>query len=137
MFQKGLLIVARFQTGLCKNAMLTSKHRFNRITDTLIWLQQIDWYDRESRLRDHTVTNTNRDRFRIVGGPSHDFIILAFYDEGAGLETVYWPSSESPFRWRVDEGPILFAFGFSLPSSTKTTSEFETLLQNFLDPRMT
>ena len=26
----------------------------------------------------------------IVGGPSHEFIIIAFYDEGAGLVAVYW-----------------------------------------------
>ena len=26
----------------------------------------------------------------IVGSPSHQFIIISFYDEGAGLVVVYW-----------------------------------------------
>ena len=42
------------------------------------------------------------------------------------------------FRWRVDDGPLLVAFGSSLPHyRKKTLSELDSLWQIFLDPRMT
>ena len=85
----------------------------------------------DNKTREHAITNTNRDRFHIVGSPSHEFIVIAFYDERAGLETVHWPSSESPFRWRVDEGPILCAFGSSLPSSLKHTQSLIPFCKTF------
>ena len=60
MFQKELLIVARFQTVLGHNCNVDIKtHIFasalNRISDTLIWLQMIDWYDSEARLMAHQI----------------------------------------------------------------------------------
>ena len=46
------------------------------------------------------------------------------------------------FRWRADDGPLIVVVGCSLPSSTKNKtkkkrlSKLDSLLQNFLGPRM-
>ena len=111
MFQKELLIVARFQTVLCHNCNVDIKtHVFapalNRISDTLIWLQMINWYDSEARLMAHGIapiletplkmrvfynkirecTATYMNLVPLLHcRKSHEFIIFAFYDEGAGL----------------------------------------------------
>ena len=57
-FQKDLLIVARFQTVLCHTFNFAIKTHvvasaLNQISDTFIWLQTIDWYDSEARLMAH------------------------------------------------------------------------------------
>ena len=60
MFQKELLIVARFQTFLCQNFNADIKTHgvastLDRISDKLIWLQTIYWYDIEARLMSHRI----------------------------------------------------------------------------------
>ena len=109
MFQKELLTVASFQTVLCHNFNVDIKTHLvasalNRISDTIIWLQTIDWYDSEARLylspifetplkmrvidtkQENTLFLTRiESRFCIVGSPSHEFIIIAFYDERAEM----------------------------------------------------
>ena len=59
MFQKEVLIVARFQTVLCQNFNVDTKTHvdasaLSQIADKLIWLQTIDWFDIEARLMAHS-----------------------------------------------------------------------------------
>ena len=39
----------------------------------------------DNKTNEHTVFTRIESRFCIVGSPSHEFTIIAFYDEGAGL----------------------------------------------------
>ena len=60
MFQKELLIVAISQTFLCQNFNVDIKTHgvastLDRISDKLIWLQTIYWYDIEARLMAHPI----------------------------------------------------------------------------------
>ena len=39
----------------------------------------------DNKIREHAATNVIESHFCIVGSPSHEFTIIAFYNEGAGL----------------------------------------------------
>ena len=39
----------------------------------------------DNKTREHGVAYTNQVRLRIIGSPSHEFIIIVFYDERAIL----------------------------------------------------
>ena len=39
----------------------------------------------DNKTREHGIAYTNQVRLRIIGSPSHEFIIIVFYDEGAIL----------------------------------------------------
>ena len=39
----------------------------------------------DNKAREHAVTYTIESCFCMVGSPIHEFIIIAFYDEGAGF----------------------------------------------------
>ena len=45
-------------------------------------------YDLDNKTREHLLQSRIESRFCIVGRPSHEFIIIAFYDAGAELVAV-------------------------------------------------
>ena len=43
----------------------------------------------DNKIREHAATYINRIPLLHLGSPSHEFVIIAFYDKGAGLVAVF------------------------------------------------